>query len=132
MSDKIYKKFIPAAVCLLQLVGLFLLRQLWLRTVFQTVATYLMLCVTGILLLLWSQKKESRLLRQLWDCYLIFWSGIHAVIALGLMACGTFYLTWTQVTFVQIVNLFLAVLFTGFSLSYSGDLTERWEQVISS
>ena len=39
MSDKIYKKYLPIIVCLLQLMGLFLLRQLWLRTVFQTVAT---------------------------------------------------------------------------------------------
>ena len=107
MSDKIYKKYLPIIVCLLQLMGLFLLRQLWLRTVFQTVATYLLLCTAGVSFLLLSQMKKTPIWRQLWDCCLIFWSGIHSVIVLGLMTCGTFYLTWTQVTFVQIVNLFL-------------------------
>lgn len=107
MSERIYKRYLPITICLLQLAALFLLRKLWLRTVFQTVATYLLLCAMGLFLLLWSQKKNKYILRQLWDCYLIFWSGIHAVIVLGFMTCGTFYLTWTQVTFVQIVNLFL-------------------------
>lgn len=107
MSDQMYKKYVPAAVSLLQLAGLFLLRQLWLRTVFQTVATYLLLCMAGIFLMAVSQKAGKRIWRQLWDCYLIFWSGLHGVIVLGFMTCGTFYLTWTQVTLVQIVNLFL-------------------------
>lgn len=107
MSDTMYKKYLPAAVSLLQFTGLFLLRQIWLRTVFQTAATYLLLCSAGIVLMVLSQKSGKNIWRQLWDCYLIFWSGIHAVIVLGFMTCGTFYLTWTQVTFVQIVNLFL-------------------------
>ena len=58
MSDKIYKKYLPIIVCLLQLMGLFLLRQLWLRTVFQTVATYLLLCTAGVSFLLLSRKKR--------------------------------------------------------------------------
>ena len=85
MSDKIYKKYLPIIVCLLQLMGLFLLRQLWLRTVFQTVATYLLLCTAGVSFLLLSQMKKTPIWRQLWDCCLIFWSGIHSVIVLGLM-----------------------------------------------
>lgn len=59
MSDKIYKKYLPIIVCLLQLMGLFLLRQLWLRTVFQTVATYLLLCTAGVSFLLLSQMKKN-------------------------------------------------------------------------
>ncbi len=45
--------------------------------------------------------------RMVSDSYLMFWSGIHGVIVLGFLTCGTYYLTLTQVTIVQIVNLFL-------------------------
>lgn len=61
MSDTMYKKYLPAAVSLLQFTGLFLLRQIWLRTVFQTAATYLLLCSAGIVLMVLSQKSGKNI-----------------------------------------------------------------------
>lgn len=107
MSAKIYQKFLPVSIGIFQTAVLFFLRRIWLRTVFQTVASYFLLCAAGIVLMLWAQKKDRPLWSRLWDSYLMFWSGIHGVIVLGFMTCGTFYLTWTEVTFVQLVNLFL-------------------------
>lgn len=109
MRNSMYKKYIPVIVSGMQIIGLFFARKIFLLTVFQTVAAYALLCTVGLFLMLWAQKKQDRLWLQLCDAYLIVWSGIHGVVALGFMTCGTFYLTWTQVNFVQIVNLFLGI-----------------------
>lgn len=108
-------------VCLysiIQTAGLFLLRKWYLMTVYQTVAAYGAVCMAGIILLVLSASGKSakgegvfsRLsVCMLRDCYLVFWSGIHGIIVLGFLTCGTFYLTLTQITVVQIVNIFLGI-----------------------
>ncbi|MDE5747979.1 MAG: LTA synthase family protein, partial [Acetatifactor sp.] len=58
-----------------------------------------------------SDKSTTRAhgLAVLRDSYLIFWSGVHSVIVLGMLTTGSYYLTLTQVTLVQIVNIFLGI-----------------------
>lgn len=117
-------KFGSFAACIyavFQIVLLFFLRKLYLLTVYQTVAFYgaislagiALLCISRYLLRKEEQKQEAGKGCRIWialrDSYLVFWSGIHGAIVLGFMTCGTFYLTLTQVTVVQIVNLFLGV-----------------------
>lgn len=93
-----------------QIALLFCLRKFYLLTVFQTVVTYAAVSVMGIFLLFLATKKPE-FGKGFWssarDSYLIVWSGFHGVIVLGFMTCGTYYLTLTQVTFVQLVNIFL-------------------------
>lgn len=95
MRNSMYKKYIPVIASTIQVIGLFLARKIFLLTVFQTVATYGLVCTVGLFLMLWAQKKQDGLWLQLYDAYLIAWSGVHGVVALGFMTCGTFYLTWT-------------------------------------
>lgn len=109
MSEKIARRYLPAAAVILQNILLFFLRQLWLRTVFQTVISYAALSMVGIFLMVMSQKRKHDFWSWLWDSYLMFWSGVQAVIILGFMTCGTFYFALTRVTLVQIVNVFLGV-----------------------
>ena len=107
---KKYKAAIPCLYAFLQIAVLFLLRKFLLLTVYQTVAAYAAVCMAGIILLFLSERfPGGRKLswRMVSDSYLMFWSGIHGVIVLGFLTCGTYYLTLTQVTIVQIVNLFL-------------------------
>ena len=107
---KKYKAAIPCLYAFLQIAVLFLLRKFLLLTVYQTVAAYAAVCMAGIILLFLSERfPGGRKLswRMVSDSYLMFWSGIHGVIVLGFLSCGTYYLTLTQVTIVQIVNLFL-------------------------
>lgn len=95
---------------LAQIFLLFCLRKFYLLTVFQTVAAYAAVCVLGVLLVFLGQKNLLSK-KELWcsmrDAYLIVWSGFHGVIVLGFLTCGTYYLTLTEVTLVQLVNIFL-------------------------
>ncbi len=102
---------IPFIYIFLQILFLFLLRKLFLMTVYQTVAFYGAICLAGLGLVALSDKSASRTygLAVLRDSYLIFWSGVHSVIVLGLLTTGSYYLTLTQVTLVQIVNIFLGI-----------------------
>lgn len=50
---------------------------------------------------------DKSIWKSLRDSFLILWSGFHGIIVLGFMTCGTYYLTLTEVTLVQIVNIFL-------------------------
>lgn len=101
---------ITVSYILAQITVLFCLRQFYLLTVFQTVAAYAAVCIIGVLLAFLAQKKPlfgKGFWRSARDAYLIVWSGFHGVIVLGFLTCGTYYLTLTQVTFVQLVNIFL-------------------------
>ncbi len=102
---------IPYIYIILQMVFLFLLRKVFLLTVYQTVAAYGAICLTGLGIMALSDRSTHRTygLAALRDCYLIFWSGVHGVIVLGMLTVGSYYLTLTQVTFVQIVNIFLGI-----------------------
>ena len=90
---------------ILQNLMLFLLRKLFLMTVYQTVASYMAICIVGISLVLFLPDS----LRTIRNSYLIFWSGVHGVILLGFLTCGTYYLTLTEITIVQLVNIFLGI-----------------------
>ena len=102
---------IPCIYIFLQMVLLFLLRGMFLMTVYQTVVAYGAICMAGLGLMVLSDKCPHRTygLAALRDSYLIFWSGIHGVIVLGMLTIGSYYLTLTQITFVQIVNIFLGI-----------------------
>lgn len=103
--------FIPCIFIIFQVVLLFLLRSMFLMTVYQTVVVYATVCLFGLALVLLSDKSRYRTygIAALRDCYLIFWSGVHSVIVLGMLTVGSYYLTLTQVTIVQIVNIFLGI-----------------------
>lgn len=103
--------FIPCIFILFQVVLLFLLRKLFLMTVYQTVVAYGTVCLFGLVLVLLSDKSRYKTygIAALRDCYLIFWSGVHSVIVLGMLTVGSYYLTLTQITIVQIVNIFLGI-----------------------
>lgn len=98
---------------LIQVVGMFLLRRFFLMTVYQTAVAYAAISLVGIAFLVVpafvANPNIQIIIERLRDCYLLFWSGIHGVIVLGFLTCGSFYLTLTQVTIVQIVNVFLGV-----------------------
>ncbi len=101
---------ILALYILLQNILMFCLRLFFVLTVFQTVASYAAVCMIGFFLLFMAHKKPQMgkgFWRSASDAYLILWSGFHGVIVLGFMTCGTYYLTLTEVTFVQLVNIFL-------------------------
>lgn len=102
---------IPCIYIFLQIVLLFLLRKVFLMTVYQTVAAYGAVCLAGLGLMALSDKSPRRPygLAVLRDSYLIFWSGVHGVIVLGILTMGSYYLTLTQITLVQIVNIFLGI-----------------------
>lgn len=91
-----------------QILLLFCLRQFFLRTVFQTVASYVAVCAIGLFMVVMAKARvDKSIWKSMRDSYLILWSGFHGVIVLGFMTCGTYYLTLTEVTLVQIVNIFL-------------------------
>lgn len=95
---------------LAEVLYLFCLRKFYLLTVFQTVAAYAAVCLIGFFCMFMAYKKPltgKGFWKSVRDTYLILWSGFHGVILLGFMTCGTYYLTLTQVTFVQLVNIFL-------------------------
>lgn len=111
---------LPACVyAILQIIILFFLRKIYLLTVYQTVAFYGAIVAAGIALVCaaqWMQRpgckiseKGKKLCTALRDAYVVCWSGVHGVIVLGFLTYGTYNLTLTQVTIVQIVNLFLGV-----------------------
>lgn len=102
---------IPCIYIVIQIFCLFLLRKLFLLTVYQTVAAYGAICLVGLGLMALSDKCARRAygLAVLRDCYLVLWSGVHGVIVMGMLTVGSYYLTLTQVTFVQLVNIFLGV-----------------------
>lgn len=104
---------ICCAYILIQVLGLFLLRRFFLLTVYQTAAAYAAISLVGIVFLFVPafvvRLNVRKIIEILRDCYLLFWSGVHAVIVLGFLTCGSFYLTLTQVTIVQIVNIFLGI-----------------------
>lgn len=103
---------IVSVYVLLQIFLLFCLRKFFLLTVFQTVAAYAAVCMIGFLTLYVTQRQGTKR-KDLWnavrDAYLILWSGFHGVIVLGFLTCGTYYLTLTQMTVVQLVNVFLGM-----------------------
>lgn len=111
MQKEAYMSLVPYIFILLQVVLLFFLRSMFLMTVYQTVAVYGAICFAGLGLVLLSDKSRHRTygLAALRDCYLIFWSGVHGVIVLGMLTVGSYYLTLTQITFVQVVNIFLGI-----------------------
>lgn len=104
-------RFMMTAIYLLtEIILLFCLRQFYLLTVFQTVAAYAAVCLIGIFCMFMAHKKPltgKGFRKSVRDTYLILWSGFHGVILLSFLTCGTYYLTLTQVTFVQLVNIFL-------------------------
>lgn len=110
----------------IQNIILFLLRRLFLMTVYQTVISYFAVSAGALLLLFCcpvtvrgcklsgksgvsSPSAPKIFPGMLRDSYLIFFSGVHGVILMGLLTCGSFYLTLTQVTLVQIINIFLGI-----------------------
>ena len=109
---------VSCAYILIQILVLFFLRKMFLMTVYQTVAAYAAVSLAGLAFLLAPYFVMSpgfkKWIEILWDYYLLFWSGVHAVIVLGFLTCGSYYLTLTQVTLVQIVNIFLALFCIGF------------------
>lgn len=111
MRKEVKMSVIPCIYILLQMVLMFLMRNIFLMTVYQTVAAYGAVCLAGLGLMALSDKSSRKAygLAGLRDSYLIFWSGIHGVIVLGILTMGSYYLTLTQITFVQIVNIFLGI-----------------------
>lgn len=102
---------VPYIFILLQVVLLFLLRRMFLMTVYQTVVAYEAVCLAGLGLVLLSDKSRHRTygLAALRDCYLIFWSGFHGVIMLGMLTTGSYYLALIQISYVKSVNIFLGI-----------------------
>ncbi len=98
---------IPCVYSVMQIILLFCLRKFLLLTVFQTVASYVAVCLLGLGLGALAIRNKGQFWESLSDSYLILWSGFHGVIVLGFLTCGTYYLTLTQVTIVQLVNIFL-------------------------
>ncbi len=103
--------YIPCIYIVLQMAVLVLLRSVFLMTVYQTVAIYGAICLTGLGLMILSDKSHRMEygLAVFRDCYLILWSGVHGVIVLGLLTAGGYYLSVTQLTLVQVVNIFLGI-----------------------
>ena len=100
------KKMLALPICIysiIQVLVLFLLRKLYLLTVYQTVAFYGAIVFVGIALIYLQCFKVLK------DAYIVCWSGIHGTMVLGFLTYGAFNLTLTQITWVQIVNLFLGV-----------------------
>lgn len=101
-----------------QIVLLFILRKIYIATSYQTILFYTAISFLGIFLIYINyschvyRKKIFR--NELWkvfcDVYVVCWSGVHATVVLAFQTYGVFYLTLTQITFVQIVNLFLGIL----------------------
>ncbi len=107
-TRKLIKSNILLFYALFQTIILFFLRKLYLMTVYQTVITYLLISIIGLFIIYISQKrKSSPLLNNFKNVYLLVWSSFHGVIILGLLTCGSFYLTITQINIIQIVNIFL-------------------------
>ena len=103
---------IPCIYIFLQIVLLFLLRKVFLMTVYQTVAAYGAVCLAGLGLMALSDKSPRRpyglaVLRDQLPDFLERTS--NGVIVLGILTMGSYYLTLTQITLVQIVNIFLQV-----------------------
>lgn len=102
---------IPYIFIMTQMIIMFCLRKLFLMTVYQTVVAYGAVCLIGLGLTRLSDIARHRAyeLAVLRDSYLVVWSGIHSVIILGILTVGSYYLTLTQITFTQIVNIFLGI-----------------------
>ena len=101
---------IPYIYTLLQILLIFCMRRFFLLTVYQTVTCYAAVCLIGFVLSYLVQRgkhQRKQTIQSFHDAFLVLWSGFHGVIVLGFMTCGTYYLTLTQVTIVQIVNIFL-------------------------
>lgn len=115
---------VSCAYILMQILGLFLLRREFLMTVYQTVAAYAAVSLVGLAFLFAPyfimSSGLSKWVKILRDYYLLFWSGVHAVIVLGFLTCGSYYLTLTQVTLVQIVNIFLGIVLYWFLYLITG------------
>lgn len=114
---------------ILQVALLIFLRKFYLLTVYQTAATYLAVALGGAFLLYIPQKRWTKVIQ---DVYLLLWSSFHGVIVLGFLTQGTFYLTLTQLTMIQIVNLFLGFLIYWLFYIVSGKyhIAVKWGNVM--
>jgi phosphoglycerol transferase MdoB-like AlkP superfamily enzyme len=111
-QTNIYKMYLKTGALLyigLQIILMVLLRHKFLMTVYQTVTVYAAVCIVGIVISYCVERvhKHRRIWDDIKDTYMIVWSAFHGVIVLGFLSCGTYYLTITQITIVQIVNIFL-------------------------